>query len=126
MFETISHRFEDFFAWVRVTQPWKSMLHATGFVCVLALAMTLIIETFPFLLVAGLLVGLFLLATSWLKEFRFLMNLRDDAFQGHNDKLIWAILMIVLPPVGVGVFRSYRLQRWPAAKVPTCAVGDLS
>ena len=102
------------------------MLNVIGFVCVLALAMTLIIETFPFLLVAGLLVGLFLLATSWLKEFRFLMNLRDDAFQGHNDKLIWAILMIVLPPVGVGVFRSYRLQRWPVAKIPTGAVGDLS
>lgn len=51
----------------------------------------------------------------WLREFRFLIDLRDDAFPGHNDKLIWGIFLIFLAPVSVWVFRSYREARWPEA-----------
>lgn len=62
------------------------------------------------LLGAGLL-ALFLWA--WVVEFLALMNRSDGAFPGRNDKLIWAILMIVLPPVGLFLFRSYRTASWP-------------
>jgi hypothetical protein len=56
---------------------------------------------------------IFLFASRWLEEFRFLMELDDDAFPGRNDKLIWALLLIVLPPVGLWQFSSWRAVRWP-------------
>jgi len=77
------------------------------------------------LLTAATLLVVFVMA--WLHEFRFLMPLRDDAFPGQNDKLIWAFLLIVLPPVGLWVFRSYRLAHWPESKLVNGKVAsDLS
>lgn len=66
------------------------------------------------MILAGLAVVMF--GAAWLREFRFLINLSDDVFPGRNDKLIWGILLIVLPPVGVWLFRSYRAAHWPATK----------
>jgi len=60
------------------------------------------------------LVCLFLLA--WLHEFTFLMRLNDEVFPGRFDKLIWALLLIVLPPVGTLAFWSYRQAHWPRTK----------
>ena len=62
------------------------------------------------------LAALILFARAWVREFAYLMRLGDDAFPGRNDKLIWAILLIVLPPVGVWLFRAYREAHWPEAK----------
>jgi hypothetical protein len=56
------------------------------------------------------------LALLWYREFRFLMNLPDDAFPGRNDKTIWALLLIVVPPVGMLTFYSYRRAHWPEPK----------
>jgi len=60
--------------------------------------------------------GVLLVLMAWLHEFAFLMRQGDDAFPGRFDKLIWAFLMIVLPPVGVLAFWSYRRAHWPLAK----------
>ena len=57
-----------------------------------------------------------LFARAWLREFTYLMKLHDEAFPGHNDKLIWAMLLIVLPPVGAWLFQTYREAHWPEAK----------
>ena len=54
-----------------------------------------------------------LLAAAWVREFLFLMNLRDDDLPGRFDKPIWAGVLIVLAPVGLFLFRSYRLSHWP-------------
>ena len=62
-------------------------------------------------------------ARAWVREFAYLMKLRDDAFPGHNDKLIWAILLIVLAPVGTWLFQNYREAHWPEAK-PTKGRAD--
>jgi len=68
----------------------------------------------PFLLMIG---GFFIfLAWAWLRQFSFLMRLGDDAFPGRYDKIIWAMLLIALPPVGTLVFWSYRQAHWPATK----------
>jgi len=61
------------------------------------------------------LVALFLLA--WVHEFTLLMRQGDDAFPGRFDKPIWALLLIVLPPVGVLAFWSYRQAHGSPAKV---------
>ena len=53
---------------------------------------------------------------AWVREFTFLMRLDDEAFPGRNDKLIWAVLLMVLPPVGVWLFQGYREVQWPVAK----------
>jgi hypothetical protein len=60
----------------------------------------------------AMLIVLVLYLRTWRDEFIFLMGLRDDVFPGHNDKLIW-VLLLVLTPVGVWLFRSYRLAHWP-------------
>jgi len=58
-----------------------------------------------------------LFALAWLRQFAFLMQLDDNAFPGRFDKPIWAFLMIVVPPVGLLTFWSYREAHWPRAKV---------
>jgi hypothetical protein len=52
------------------------------------------------------------------------MLLGDDAFPGRHDKLIWALLLFILPPVGVWLFRSYREVRWPATKPASPEMGN--
>jgi len=50
----------------------------------------------------------------WQGEFVFLMGLGDADFPGRHDKVIWAILLLALAPIGVWFFRAYRLVHWPA------------
>jgi hypothetical protein len=49
----------------------------------------------------------------WRREFLFLMDRHDDDFPGRSDKLIWAIMLTMLAPVGLWFFRSYHLAHWP-------------
>lgn len=49
-----------------------------------------------------------LFAITWVRDFAYLMTQPDAAFPGRYDKPIWAFLLIVLPPVGVLAFWSYR------------------
>ncbi len=85
----------------------------------LAMVAVLVLVVLPIIpaVVLLLLVAAFVVfARAWFREFTCLMRLGDDAFPGRNDKLIWAVLLIVLAPVGVWTFRSYREARWPVAK----------
>lgn len=50
---------------------------------------------------------------NWCNEFVFLMGLRDEDLPGRNDKLIWAVVLLLLAPVGVWLFRSFRMAHWP-------------
>ena len=52
----------------------------------------------------------------WCDEFVFLMGLRDEDLPGRNDKLIWAVVLLILPLISVWLFRSYRLAHWPEPK----------
>jgi hypothetical protein len=70
-------------------------------------------------LVLAVAAGFFLFAKAWAREFWFLMRLGDESFPGQHDKLIWAVLLIVLPPVGVYHFNRFRLAHWPEAKPST-------
>ncbi|HEV3122031.1 MAG TPA: hypothetical protein VGY53_09020 [Isosphaeraceae bacterium] len=78
----------------------------------------------PLLVLLLAVVALVVFASHWLQEFRFLMLLQDDAFPGRNDKLIWALLLFLLPPAGVWLFRSYREVHWPATKASGPEVGN--
>jgi hypothetical protein len=62
---------------------------------------------------------------SWCNEFVFLMSRRDEEFPGRNDKLIWAIVLLVLAPVSVWLFRSFRLAYWPATKLVAVDYSEL-
>jgi hypothetical protein len=53
---------------------------------------------------------------SWCNEFVFLMGLRDEDLPGRNDKLIWAVVLLVFAPISVWLFRSFRLAHWPEPK----------
>lgn len=100
---------------VGAIRPWQALAVA-GVVLAFTMKQSAIV-VFAALALAVVLFGL-----EWLREFGFLMRLNDDAFPGRNDKLIWAILMIVLPPVGLWQFRSYRQAHWPEAKPEKVAV----
>ena len=54
-----------------------------------------------------------LFAMAWSREALFLMALRDDDLPGRFDKPIWAFFLVATPPIGVLLFRSYRLAHWP-------------
>ena len=82
----------------------------------LAVFLLVALPLVPAVLLAVMVAAFVLFARAWIREFAYLMRLRDDAFPGHNDKLIWAILLIVLPPVGAWLFGSYREAHWPEAK----------
>jgi hypothetical protein len=66
-----------------------------------------------------------LFGIAWHREFRFLMQLADADLPGRFDKIIWAALLILLPPVGVVTFGAYRRSTWPEAVKPAMA-GDFS
>ena len=82
----------------------------------LLVILTAVLPLVPVALLAVVLAALFLFGRAWVREFGYLMRLDDDAFPGRNDKLIWAMLLIVLPPVGAWMFGSYREAHWPEAK----------
>jgi hypothetical protein len=94
--------------WFRQAEGWQ--------IALLVLAVIVLVPVMPVVLILALLAAVVLFARAWLREFTYLMKLRDDVFPGHNDKLIWAILMIVLPPVGAWLFQTYREAHWPEAK----------
>ena len=104
-----------FSGWLRQAEGWQ--------VALVILAGIFILPLMPVVLTLGVVFALVLFGKAWLREFTYLMRLGDDAFPGHNDKLIWAILLIVLPPVGAWLFQTYREAHWPEAKPPR-ARGD--
>jgi len=111
----------QFLDWLRPIRPWH--------VAVAALLLAFFSLEGPFPGVVALSVLFVLLTVAWLRQFGFLMQLGDDAFPGRFDKLIWALLLIVLPPVGVLAFWSYREAHWPAKKsayLHTATANDLA
>ncbi|HEV3164754.1 MAG TPA: hypothetical protein VGZ22_12065 [Isosphaeraceae bacterium] len=92
----------------------------------IAAAVLLVLIQAPMVIAVLVVAAALLIAfgAAWLYEFRFLITLRDDAFPGSNDKLIWGLLLIVLPPVGVWLFRGYRETRWPETKAAASAVDN--
>ena len=76
-------------------------------------ALVVSVESPPGALALVCLLVLVLFARAWVHEFFFLMDRRDDEFAGRFDKAVWAFLLVALAPVGLWVFRSYRLSRWP-------------
>lgn len=101
-----------------------SSIHASdgGFLVAIGLAISFLLiavlsrgAAVPVLLMLAAAVGFF---ACWVREFTFLMRQPDQAFQGRHDKLIWALLLIVLPPVGLFAFWSYRGTRWPSVAKP--------
>lgn len=110
-------------SWVRQVGTWANKAETWQILLVAVLAL-IILPAIPAILLLTILAGVVLFARVWLREFSLLMRLDDGAFPGRSDKLIWAMLLIVLPPVGVYLFRSYRLAHWPETK-PTSPVHDL-
>jgi len=67
-----------------------------------------------------------LLVYLWIREIVHLMGLSDDAFPGRHDKLMWFVLLVGLPPIGVPAFAIFRRAYWASAKpVVDSAARDL-
>jgi hypothetical protein len=74
----------------------------------------------PFFVLA-MLVVLALGIRTWKNEVVTLMSTPDDAFPGRNDKLTWLVLLVLVPPLGIAAFRTYRRARWPERIVAAAA-----
>lgn len=99
----------------RLTQFKLWQLAVAVVLCGLLFSMMSVREpVIPFMLAILIVTVLFLRA--WRDEFLLLMGLRDDDLPGRNDKLIWVLVLLVFAPVGVWLFRSYRLAHWPQTK----------
>src|ERR1700761_4792895 len=72
------------------------------------LSLMLFVAALPLFIGVAVVAVVVLFARAWLREFAFLMSVDDAAFPGRNDKLIWAMLLIVLAPLGVYLFRGHR------------------
>ena len=94
--------------WFRQAEGWQ--------IALLVVVVLLVLPLMPAVLALGLVAAFVMFARAWVKEFAYLMRLGDDAFPGHNDKLIWAMLLVVLPPVGTWLFQNYREAHWPEVK----------
>lgn len=69
-----------------------------------------------FLLGLGLLAIAILAVFFWVREFIHLMGLADEAFPGRYDKVLWFLLLVLLPPVGALAFSTFRRAYWPVVK----------
>ena len=95
--------------WLNRLRPW----HAAASIMLTGLLLLAIQWHEPELfLLAGLMV-LALHVRAWRHEFTLLMALPDDALPGRNDKVVWIVLMVLLPPLGFYAFRSYRAAHLP-------------
>lgn len=106
--DNVRETFQRATHWLRNAEGWQ--------IALVALALVVLVPLTPALLLLAGAAALFIFAKAWVREFVFLMRLGDDAFPGQNDKLIWAMLLIVLPPAGVWLFQGYREAHWPVAK----------
>ncbi len=88
------------------------------------MAVGLMAAALPLAIAAAFVAVVVLFARNWLREFSFLMSVDDSAFPGHHDKLIWAVLLIVLPPVGLYLFRAHRRAYWPDSDAKAAQVAD--
>ena len=118
-------RAEDFVTGSITGSPAIPAPLRAAFVLALALmAFWLMAAALPLVIALAVVAVVVLFARDWLREFSFLMGVDDSAFPGHHDKLIWALLLIVLPPVGVYLFRAHRRAYWPESETKSAAVAD--
>ena len=87
---------------VRHTRPYQVALAGLGAMLLLA-----VYAPGPFFPIAllGIAVGLLLI---WGREFVLVMQAPDDAFPGRFDKPIWALAILLVPPIGIPAFRAFR------------------
>jgi hypothetical protein len=116
--DDLGHRVED---WMNRHPEVPRTVVVVGLA---AMALMLFIAALPIFIALAVVAVIVLFARAWLREFSFLMGVDDSAFPGRNDKLIWALLLIVLPPVGVYLFRAHRRAYWPESETKSAAVAD--
>ena len=104
--ETVGVQLDRLGQWIAGAETWQI---AVGAIALVLVAVGLL----PVVVIMAVVATLAMFARAWLVEFRHLIVRPDEAFPGRNDKLIWALLMIVIPPAGTYLFRSYRATRWP-------------
>jgi hypothetical protein len=109
----LARGFPGFAAWIQRLRPWQALavLAYTAILLYTFLNRYTYRDGLFFLtLMAGVAIGFAIL---WVREFLFLMALRDDDLPGRFDKPIWAAVLIALPPLGLFLFRLHRLAHWP-------------
>lgn len=103
---------------IRNIRPW----HVGSVLWAAAVAVAVLLDVMVAVLAAVVVfIGL------WMYEISLLMRAGDDAFPGKSDKVLWLALLLVAPPVGLLLFRSYREAHWAAEKpVVGAAARDFS
>jgi hypothetical protein len=94
---------------VRRAEGWELAAYIAAGLVVAALLLPPAVALALAALVVALLVA-------WVHEFAFLMRLGPDAFPGRHDRAVWIALMLLLPPVGLLAFWTFRRAAWPETK----------
>lgn len=84
--------------------PWE--LAAAGALVLLAIVLL------PFALVVVAVCAILAMIGAWIVEFVRLMRLPDHFFPGRFDKLVWTVVMVALPPIGLIAFWLFRRGYW--------------
>ena len=108
----LARAFRGLVEWTRHFRPWQVFAAAFALLLLYALLDSHAYRSglFFLLVVGGIAVGF---TVAWVREFLFLMSLRDEDLPGRFDKPIWAAVLILLAPLGLFLFRSHRLAHWP-------------
>lgn len=102
---------------VRQAEGWE----LAAYLLVGVLLLTLVLPAALTLAIAALVVAL---VAAWVHEFVFLMRLAPEAFPSRHDRLVWIVLMLLVPPVGLLAFWSFRRAAWPESKPSDPGVND--
>ncbi len=102
---------------LRRSEGWQLALYV-------ALGLLAIAVVLPLALALAVVALVVAVVLAWVHEFVFLMRLGDEAFPGRQDKLVWAALMIVLPPIGLLAFWAFRKSHWIEDKPATPTSDD--
>jgi hypothetical protein len=79
----------------------------------LLLGAILLVSLIPLVFAIFAVALLVALMLAWVAEFVTLMRLPEAEFPAKHDKLIWTLLMIVVPPLGLLAFWTFRRSHWP-------------
>ena len=115
------HARDQFAEAIRQVRPVHlALVGISALVLLLAIAIG---DGFFALAMLGVGLGLLLL---WAREFAILMRASDEEFPGRFDKPIWALAVLLLPPIGAAAFWAFRRAHWAEAKPrPRSGLNDL-
>ncbi len=102
--DILADDFDRAWFWFEGLPGWRKVLAVAGAVLLVGLLLHVAALVLALLLIASVV----FLVLAWFEEILWLMRQSDDVFPGRHDKLIWAAMLVLLPPLGVIALWAFR------------------